>query len=182
VPKRPDPELEQRITTAAVRLLDERGLEAVTMRSVAAAAGTTTPTLYQRFDDRDALLRVMVDLLMGEILAAVRPARSVEGMVKAFMMSCRRHPRRFDLMVDTFGTRLATAEPTPVFDMLQELLTKEIGIRGREREDLALAIASLAIGTVRGMTAAGSNPRRGTDLRRVALSALRMLLTAFRKR
>jgi AcrR family transcriptional regulator len=181
VPKRPDPELEGRITTAALRLLDERGLEAVTMRSVAAAAGTTTPTLYQRFDDRDALLTVMVNMVQDETIAELRPARSVEGMVKAFIMLFCRHPRRFDLMVDAFGARLATAEPTPVFDMLQELLTKEIGIRGRKREDLALAIASLAIGTVRGMTAAGSDTHRGRDLSRVALSALRMLLTAFRK-
>ena len=182
MPKRPDPELGQRITAAALRLLDERGLEAVTMRSVASAAGTTTPTLYQRFDDRDALLAVMVDMIQDETMAKLRPARSVEGMVKVFIMFFRRHPRRFDLMVDTFGARLATAEPTPVFEMLQELLTKEIGIRGRQREDLALAIASLAIGTVRGMTAVGSDTRRGEDLRRVALSALRMLLTAFRKR
>ena len=49
MPRTPDPELEDRIVAAAMRLLDRGGEEAITMRAVAQEAGTTTPTIYERF-------------------------------------------------------------------------------------------------------------------------------------
>lgn len=46
-------------------------------------------------------------------------------------------------------------QPMPVYQLLKAQLTKEVGVHGTRCEQLAMAIASLAPGTARGMIAAG---------------------------
>ena len=109
MPKRPDPELEVRIVAAALRLLDRGGEQAVTMRSVAAEAGTTTPTLYERFRDRDALMRRVVEECTRELLAALEPREPIEEMFRAYLRFNGERPMRFNLTLQTFRARLFPA-------------------------------------------------------------------------
>ena len=51
----------ERILCAAARLVDERGIDAVSMDDVAAAAGVGKGTLYRRFGDRWNLLRALIE-------------------------------------------------------------------------------------------------------------------------
>ncbi len=51
----------ERILCAAARLVHERGIEAVSMDDVAAAAGVGKGTLYRRFGDRWTLLRALIE-------------------------------------------------------------------------------------------------------------------------
>ena len=51
----------ERILCAAARLVDERGIDAVSMDDVAAAAGVGKGTLYRRFGDRWTLLRALIE-------------------------------------------------------------------------------------------------------------------------
>ena len=179
MPRTPDPELEERIVAAALRLLDRGGDPAVTMRAVAREAGTTTPTIYERFQDRDALMLRVVVRITETIFALLRPTRSVEELFCEFLRFNCHHPLRFNLTVRTFGTRRATGDKMPVFDLLKSRLTEERGVTGSKCEELALAITSLAFGTVGGMVAAGVDTRHASELRRASLSALRLLLQAF---
>ena len=181
MPRAPDPRLEERLVNAALSLLDDHGLEAVTMRSVAAAAGTSTPTLYERFDDRDALVKGLVLRVQDAMISAVWPARNAEGFVKAYIRFSCRYPHRFELGIQTFGSRLVSAEPMPVLDVLRQILARETAAPSRAVEDLALAVAALVFGTVQGMLAAGPDHRRAMDLQRACLSALKLLLAVFRK-
>ena len=176
MPRMSDPHLEERIVQAAVRLMDEMGVEAVTMRSVAAAAGTTTPTIYERFSDREALLDAVRELWQDVVVGELARASSVEDMARRFIRLSCKYPRRFDLTVDTFGSRLASKAPQPGVDLLRQWVAKETHARGAERESLVLAIAALAFGTTRGMIAAGPDHRRSRDLMKACLSALRLLL------
>src|SRR5260370_1578528 len=57
LPRQADPELEKRILDAACRLWSRGGAKALTMRGVANAAGTTPPTLYERYPDPNDILR-----------------------------------------------------------------------------------------------------------------------------
>lgn len=179
MPRTPDPELEDRIVAAALRLLDRGGDAAVTMRAVAREAGTTTPTLYERFADRDALIRQVARRGTEEVVAAIRPLTSVEGTAREFLRFNCAHPMRFNLTVETFNARFVAHEPRPAFDLLKTRLTEEVGVTGSKCEDLALAIASLFIGTARGMIAVGCETRHASELRRAALSALRLLMQSF---
>ena len=59
MPRTADPELPHRILKAADALWQSGGEEAVTIRGVAAEAGTTTPTVYSYYADREALLTAL---------------------------------------------------------------------------------------------------------------------------
>ena len=51
----------ERILCAAARLVDERGIDCVSMDDVAAEAGVGKGTLYRRFGDRSSLLRALIE-------------------------------------------------------------------------------------------------------------------------
>ena len=181
MPRKPDPALERKIVAAAARLLDRGGEEAITLRAVAKEAGTTTPTIYERFHDRDELIGEVVVLATEEIMAALQPKPSIEGMFEEYLRYCRAHPMRLNLTVGTFGRRYVAGEPMPAFDLLRFRITTQIGVKGRECEDLALAIASLAFGTAQGVIAAGKRTRHAAEFQRASLHALRRLLGAFQR-
>jgi AcrR family transcriptional regulator len=171
--------LERRLVLAAMRLLDGGGTAAITMRAVAREAATTTPTLYQRFADREALLHAVVLEGEAQILAHLVPHRSTVRFVDAYLEFSLKYPKRFELLADTFGFRIASDRPMPVYNALKERLTREIGVKGSRREDLAMAIASLAIGTARATIAIGEGSPSAGEFRRCCLAALRHLLRSF---
>jgi AcrR family transcriptional regulator len=51
----------ERILCAAARLIEERGIDCVSMDDVAAEAGVGKGTLYRRFGERSALLRALIE-------------------------------------------------------------------------------------------------------------------------
>ncbi|GIH79794.1 hypothetical protein Plo01_62230 [Planobispora longispora] len=55
------------ITEAAIRIADAEGLEAATMRRIAAEIGAGAMSLYRHVPSRDNLVELMADRLMGEI-------------------------------------------------------------------------------------------------------------------
>ena len=54
------------IAAAAVQLADDEGLEAVSMRKVAAALGIGAASLYRYIESKDELYELMVDHVEGE--------------------------------------------------------------------------------------------------------------------
>lgn len=57
------------IVSAALRLADEKGIEALSMRKVAAALGSGTMSLYNYVASRDELIELMIDRAYGEMPA-----------------------------------------------------------------------------------------------------------------
>jgi AcrR family transcriptional regulator len=57
----------EQIVEAAVELVDEDGLDALTVRRLAARLETGSATLYRHFASRDELLVLMVDRVIGEV-------------------------------------------------------------------------------------------------------------------
>ena len=126
--------------------------------------------------------RQVGDFATEEIVAALQPKTSIQGMFEEYLHYCRAHPMRLNLTVGTFGKRYVAGEPMPAFDLLRFRITAQIGIRGRECEDLALAIASLAFGTAQGVIAAGKRTPHAKEFHRASLRALRRLLGAFTRK
>jgi TetR/AcrR family tetracycline transcriptional repressor len=62
------------VVQAAVRLLDDVGLEGLTLRRLAAELGVCAPTLYWHVKDKRALLDLVAETIMAEHWIAVRPA------------------------------------------------------------------------------------------------------------
>ena len=179
MPRSPDPALEGKLVAAALSLLDRGGEPAITLRAVAKEAGTTTPSIYERFRSREALMRRLVDEATNEIVAILQPKASVEAMFDEYLRYSRAHPMRLNLMVTTFGARFVAGDEMPAFELLKLRIADQVGIKGRPCEDLALAIASLAFGTAQGVIAAGKGTRQAAEFHRTSRQALRMLLAAF---
>jgi AcrR family transcriptional regulator len=53
------------ITAAAVAMADTRGIEAVSMRTLAVQLGVGAASLYRYVDRKDELIDLMVDAVMG---------------------------------------------------------------------------------------------------------------------
>jgi len=56
-----------RIVRAALRLVDEQGLPALTMRALATELKVSTMALYNHVRDKDELTDLMLDLMLGEV-------------------------------------------------------------------------------------------------------------------
>ena len=61
-----------KILQAAADLLRSGGVEAVSTRAVAAAAGVQPPTLYRQFGDKDGLLDALTQFVLQNYLHAKR--------------------------------------------------------------------------------------------------------------
>ena len=62
----------ERVLRGALELADEQGLDAVTMRSLGQALGVEAMSLYNHVDNKEAVLDGLAELVVAEILAAVR--------------------------------------------------------------------------------------------------------------
>jgi len=61
------------IVEAAFRILDEAGLEGITLRKVACSLGIRAPSLYWHFKSKQALIDAMADAMIGEVARAIPP-------------------------------------------------------------------------------------------------------------
>lgn len=92
-----------RIAATAIAIADSEGLEAVSMRRVAQELGAGTMTLYHYVANKDELLTLMMDSVMGEVLIPDdelpqdwRPA--ISRIAIATRESLRRHRWALDLL------------------------------------------------------------------------------------
>lgn len=178
MPRKADPTLEKTITDAALRLLDQGGLHAITMRAVAARAGTTTPTLYERFKDRDALLRALTDVHRDRLAATLEPEDSLEGTGRKFLGYCRQHPNAIELLVQRITENLKSDRKGPVYDSVRRNLVKLHGFSAREAEETTMATSSLIAGTALLVNRMGSGTANAKELERATLKILHKLETA----
>ncbi len=69
----------QEILAAARKLLDQRGLETITMEEIAAAAGVAKGTLYLYFQSKDDLIQAMITQVGENILRDVESSLQAPG-------------------------------------------------------------------------------------------------------
>src|SRR6185503_2018158 len=62
----------ERILRAAADLLQTGGIEAVSTRAVAAAAGVQPPTIYRQFGDKDGLLDAVASFILEQYIEKKR--------------------------------------------------------------------------------------------------------------
>ena len=147
MPRQPDPQLEQRILDAACRLWSRGGQESLTMRGVARAAGTTTPTLYERYRDRDDILRAVRIQTRVELFAALDPTRSITEACERYLEFALEHPHAYEMLFDGFAQPPSLHEPWPSFNLMRLRLTERLGGTPRKRTRLMLSVWSLMHGT-----------------------------------
>ncbi|MGB8985629.1 MAG: TetR/AcrR family transcriptional regulator [Candidatus Sulfotelmatobacter sp.] len=147
MPRQADPQLEQRILEAASRLRARGGEKALTMRAVAKAAGTTTPTVYERYRDREDILRALRIQTRAELFSTLRAARTLAQACQAYLEFALEHRHAYEVLYDRFAEPPSLHEPWPSFNLLRERLTKRLGGTSRQHTRLMLSLWSLMHGT-----------------------------------
>ena len=147
MPRHPDPDLEQRILGAASRLWARGGEKALTMRAVAKAAGTTTPTVYERYRDRDDILRALRLETRRELFAALSQTRTLREAFLCQLQFALEHSHAYEVLFDGVGKPPSLHEPWPSFNLMRERVAKRLGGTPRDHTRLMLAVWSLMHGT-----------------------------------
>jgi AcrR family transcriptional regulator len=85
------------IVRAAIEIADKGGAEALTMRAVAAAVGSSTPmSLYRYVHNRDGLVDLMLDTAMAEVEVPAAPGddwrADVLAVARSLWAMAGRHP------------------------------------------------------------------------------------------
>lgn len=147
MPRKADKYLEGRIVDAAYQLWSEGGERAVTMRAVARAARTTTPTLYERFKDKHDLLAFLRERARQRMFSALQPAKSTREACRLGLKFTLTHGNEYLLLTSDWAERLARKEPMPSYEFIKARLAEDLGGTPSKHARLALALVALVHGT-----------------------------------
>jgi AcrR family transcriptional regulator len=95
------------VLDATLALADEQGLDAVSMRAVAARLGVTPMALYRHVGDKSQLLDGLVEQLLLELPLPDRALpwhERLDAMATAMRATARMHPRVFPLLLQRPAT------------------------------------------------------------------------------
>jgi AcrR family transcriptional regulator len=117
---------EQQILEEAACLVDEAGLDAVSMRVLAKRLGARAPSLYRYFPDKERLVLALSELFWNELAQAVDHHESVAGAARAYWDYGLRYPNRYAVLVShaPAAEPRSLAEKFPVTEPLEELTTR----------------------------------------------------------
>ncbi len=175
MPRSRDTHLIGRILKAAYKLWSDGGEEALTMRAVAKAAGTTTPTVYQRFRDKRDLRELLRTQAQRKLFSAVKPSLSIGDFCRRYLDFAVRHPNAYELIHTDWAVRLEREEPRPSFELLKQRLADQLGGAPDSHSRLALALAALSHGTASLLVTRGISARVSSELRHVCVAACEAL-------
>lgn len=135
---------------AAMQLLDETGLDLFTTKAVAAKAGVSIGTLYQYFDDKQALLDALVARELGamadKVVGAMKgkpPAEAgerIRRIARAVVGAYGGRGRVHRMLMDHALGRLTMRPLSPMYPRLMALLTSP-GVEGPDRAPVPLSEA-----------------------------------------
>jgi TetR/AcrR family transcriptional regulator, tetracycline repressor protein len=73
-----------RIVAAAIALLNDEGLDGVSLRKLAGRLGVRAPSLYWHFPDKDALLAAVLEKIFNSCLDSVPASRNWQTWMRSF--------------------------------------------------------------------------------------------------
>jgi AcrR family transcriptional regulator len=187
VPRRPDPDLEGKILDAAQKLWKKGGEKALTMRAVAKAAGTNTPSVYRRFRDRDDILRGLLQRIRLEIAAHLEGISSPEEGCERYLEYALSHPREYELffqkeyeLFHSARSIRAGVKPVvrPVRDIMRRRVAEKLGGSPGNHEGVVIALRMLVHGAAMLLIAKSILPEDAREARTVLTASVTALLQA----
>lgn len=181
MPRHPDPDLEQHILDAAVRLWARGGQHALTIRALARESGTTTPTLYERYRDREAILRAVRAKAREQLFSALRTSESLAEAARRYLKFAQTRPHAFSLLFDGVGAPPSLHEPWPTFNLLRSLLARRLGGTPQDYNRLMLALWAMLHGAAELITRGKMKGALRTQMEHACLDAIEDCLRKFEK-
>ncbi len=136
------------VVQAAVDLLDEVGLDGLTLRRLAAELGVSAPTLYWHVKDKRALLDLVAEAIVAEDRPASRPAHGQpwwEWLADSARAQYRALVRHRDAALVVAGNRPTEASLPAIEQVLGSLV--ELGFPPDEALESILAVGHFVIGS-----------------------------------
>lgn len=136
------------ITVAAVAVADAEGLEAVTMRRVAAEVGAGVMSLYSYAPDKETLLELMVDHVSAELTVEDPPSGDWRADLKAVARLQRAHMLRHPWLPAALATPRSPGPHTLAF--LEHVLgvLRPSGLAGAARLEVFAQLTGFVAGHV----------------------------------
>ncbi|MFJ1735771.1 TetR/AcrR family transcriptional regulator C-terminal domain-containing protein [Streptomyces sp. NPDC088254] len=136
------------ITAAAVALADAEGLEAVTMRKVAAQVGAGVMSLYSYAPDKETLLNLMVDHVSGELPTTDTPTGDWRADLKAIAHLQRTHMLRHPWLTAALSTRRVPGPNTLAFLEHALAALRPTGLDGAAKLEVFAQLTAFVAGHV----------------------------------
>ena len=137
----------EEILDAALAIADERGLDALSMRTLAERVGVTPMALYRHVRDKSALLDAMVGRLLAALLPADRErdepwAERLRSLAQVCRQVTQRHPWAAQLL---FSRPAVTPDAVRAVDIIYTALL-EAGVPEPEVPRLERLVSTFVIG------------------------------------
>ncbi len=185
MPRPPDPDLEGKILNAAQKLWKKGGDKALTMRTVAKAAGTNTPAVYRRFRNRDDILRALLQRIRLEIAARMENITSPQEGCERYLEYALTHPREYELFFQKeyelfYSARALRSgvKPVgrPVRDIMKRALAEKLGGAAEDHERMLVALRMLGHGAAMLLIAKNILPQELDETRAIFSASIQALL------
>jgi AcrR family transcriptional regulator len=147
-------DLSRALVQAAVAILEEEGIAALSLRAVARRAGVSHAAPYHHFPDKNALLAAvagygfqkMRDAMATSAQACANPLAGLQAFGMAYTGFARTYPALFRLMFTQETVLLAPGEPKPkdgvVDDLTIEGIRRATGCSRKQAKQINLLLWS----------------------------------------
>jgi AcrR family transcriptional regulator len=176
MPRKADKQLEGRIVDAGYQLWSRGGERALTMRAVALAAKTTTPTLYERFRDKHDLIAFLRVRARARMFSALQPAKSTAEACRLGLEFALTNGNEYLLLTSDWAERFARKEPTPSYDYVKERLAGDLGGMPEDYAQQALSLVALVHGTAILLLGEGAGAAIAEEFKDACLEACEVLI------
>ena len=136
----------ERIALEALALIDEDGLDKLSMRRLAGRLGVEAMSLYHHVGDKSDLLTAVADVVLGEIAGSTRSDwhDRITDVLSQFRSACLAHPAAMPLVVATGF--LTPSALMPVDTLLGAL--EQAGLDQRQRVHAFRLLLSFTLGAI----------------------------------
>lgn len=155
------------IAAAALEIVDEAGLGALSMRALAAALGTGPMTVYNYVADKEGLEELVVAAVVADVRlpeATDDWGHDVHALATAMWQAIRAHPAAIPLVLTR---RMSSSTGFALADALVAALGRA-GLPDRDRLAAFHAVLALVTGAAQAELAGPLARREATDARAVA--------------
>ena len=175
MPRVADPTLPERLLDGAEKLWRAGGEEAVTIRGVADAAGSSTPTLYSYYADREMLMIALRSRVHRRFITFMSASKSFTDSCERYLAYGENHEREYGLL---YGYRWFQRAPVELRNA--EFSDFEARLRARKipknrSRSLAWAVLTVLHGAVMYRTAQRTPGSEWREIRAAALKACGVL-------
>ena len=175
MPPKLDAHLEGRILKAAQQLWHTRGEHGLTLRAIAREAGTSTPTVYKRFRNKEAILFALSESFRDRLNETLFGAADIEEVFKRYVQYAEENPQEYQLLWRSWMSVLGSDRPRPGYLWFISQLAQRFGGNPDDYAQAFYAFFLLAHGTASLLTVPGAELAHN-DVRRNFLSICEVLI------